>query len=245
MGTAPGAIRLVKAGFVVLDVTGAIQKIVAFQYNPETLVRKLEGAVAGAAGAAAPSSGTAAAGGISAGAGAPGAKTSGRTAAGVSAAAGTAGAGAVAAPARGAAAPVAAATTPSPHEVVSFTISLDAADKLQVGDALTQQSGVYPALSALELLMYPQPNTLTVWVSGGKRILPVSLTQMQIVEQMFDPALNPIRAEVSIALQVLKDADLANNAHGKALWDAHYNLMQQLANALSGVSLATLGITAI
>jgi hypothetical protein len=117
---------------------------------------------------------------------------------------------------------------------------------LQAGDALTQQNGIYPALSALELLLYAQPNTLTVWVSGSKRVLPVRITQMQIVEQMFGPTLNPVRAEVSVALQVLKDSDLANNAHGKALWDAHYNLMQQLANAaLSGVNLAMLGISGI
>jgi hypothetical protein len=205
MGTAPGAIKLVKAGFVVLDVTGAIQKIVVFQYNPETLVRRLDSAETNA-------------------------PTIPTTLPGETVPIGVRG-----------------PTVPSvPHESVTFTVSLDAADKLQAGDTVTQQNGVFPALSALELLMYPQPNTLTVWVSGSKRILPVYITQMQITEQMFDPALNPIRADVSIALQVLKDADLANNAHGKALWDAHYNLMQQLANALlSGVNLAMLGITGV
>jgi hypothetical protein len=205
MGTALGAIKLVKAGFVVLDVTGAILKIVVFQYNPETLVRRLDGV-----GASAPTSAT--------------------TLPGETVPIGTLGPPAL----------------PSPHELVNFTIALDAADKLQVGDALTQQNGVFPALSTLELLMYPQSNSLTVWVSGSKRILPVRITQMQITEQMFDPALNPIRAEVSVALQVLKDADLASNAHGKALWDAHSNVMQQLAKATStSINLGMLGITGI
>jgi len=205
MGTALGAIKLVKAGFVVLDVTGAILKIVVFQYNPETLVRRLD-----SVGASAPTSAT--------------------TLPGEAVPVGTLGPPAL----------------PSPHELVNFTIALDAADKLEVGDALTQQNGVFPALSALELLMYPQSNSLTVWVSGSKRILPVRIMNMQITEQMFDPALNPIRAEVSVVLQVLKDADLASSAHGKALWDAHSNVMQQLANATSSsISLGMLGITGI
>jgi hypothetical protein len=205
MGTALGAIKLVKAGFVVLDVTGAILKIVVFQYNPETLVRRLDGV-----GASAPTSAT--------------------TLLGETVPIGTPGPPAL----------------PFPHELVNFTIALDAADKLQVADALTEQNGVFPALSALELLMYPQSNSLTVWVSGSKRILPVRITQMQITEQMFDPALNPIRAEVSVVLQVLKDADFASNAHGKALWDTHSNVMQQLAKATSSsINLGMLGITGI
>jgi hypothetical protein len=212
MGTVPGAIKLVKAGFVVLDVKGAIVKIIAFQYNPETLVRRLEEAATSA-----PTT----------------APTAGTTLPGETVPIGVPG-------------PLALLPLPTPHETVSFTIALDAADKLQAGDAVTQQNGIYPALSALELLLYPQPNSLTVWVSGSKRVLPVRITQMQVTEQMFDPSLNPIRAEVSVALQVLKDADLANSAHGKALWDAHYNLMQQLATAaLSSINLGLLGITGI
>jgi len=46
MGSAPGQLKLVKAGFVVLDQTAAVQKIIAFQYNPETLVRRLDASAA-------------------------------------------------------------------------------------------------------------------------------------------------------------------------------------------------------
>jgi|SRR5271166_921286 len=187
MGIGPA--KLVKAGFVVLDTTtGAVLKIVVFQYNPETLVRRLE-------------------------------------------------AGAVPAP------PLPPFVS-APHETVSFTVAVDAADKLEAGDAATQQNGVYPALSALELLMYPTPGTLTVWVSGSKRVEPVRITEMQIAEQAFDSALNPIRVEALVTLQVLKDADLANNPRGKALWDAHFNILQQLARLDAG-TLAAMGITGI
>lgn len=192
-----------KAGFVVLDgTTGVIQKIIVFQYNPETLVRRLDVAVG------------------------PGQLPTTRPP-GVVGAAGTAAAG------------------PQPRETVNFTIALDAADKLETGDALTQQNGLQPAIAALELLLYPQANTLTVWVSGSKRILPVRITELQIIEQMFDPTLNPIRAEVSVSLNVLKDADLGANSRGRAIWDAHFATLQQLDQTLGNGSLSVLGITGI
>jgi hypothetical protein len=43
MSTAPGSVKLVKGGFVQLDAANAVSKIIGFQYNPETLVRRLEG----------------------------------------------------------------------------------------------------------------------------------------------------------------------------------------------------------
>ena len=189
MSSFPGSPKLVKAGFVQLDpATSVVLRVLAFQYNPETLVRHLDG---------------------------------------------------VATPP-----PPAPGVTAAPRETVTFTLVLDAADKLQAGDAVAGQSGILPALAALELLLYPAGNPLTVWVSGGKRVVPVRIAEMQIVEQAFDPALNPIRAEVAITLVVLKDADLATSAHGRALWDAHYAALQQLAQTAGG-TLAGLGLTGI
>jgi hypothetical protein len=186
--TAPGSEKLVKAGFVVLDgTTGVILKIIVFQYNPETLVRRLD-------------------------------------------------AGTVPAPP-----PIAGA----PKETVSFTMSLDAADKLETGDPLTQQSGLLPVIAALELLLYSPQASLTVWVSGSRRVLPVRISELVFNEQAFDPTLNPIRAEVSVSLQVLKDADLAANSRGRAIWDAHYATLQQLAQTLGNGPLSALGITGI
>ncbi len=90
MGTAPGALKLVKAGFVLLDgATGVVQKVIVFQYNPETLVRRLDASTATFAGTGVGSAGVAQAIGV---------------------------------------APVAPAV---PTESVSFTLALDAADKLE------------------------------------------------------------------------------------------------------------------
>ena len=211
MGSAPGQLKLVKAGFVVLDQNAAVQKIIAFQYNPETLVRRLD---AGAA--------------ITSGTGV-----------------GSISAGATAASAASHAVGAAPVALPAPAEFVSFTLSLDAADKLERGDAVTQQNGLLPIIASLELLLYPQANTLTLWVSGNKRIVPVHINELLFNEQAFDPLLNPIRGEVSVSLKVLKDADLPPGSHGRALWDTYYLQLQQLAKMLEAVPLGALGITAV
>jgi len=75
--------------------------------------------------------------------------------------------------------------------------------------------------------------------------VPVRLTEIQIAEQAFDAALNPIRADVSVQLQVLKDADFPANSRGRALWDAHYATLQQLAQAAGNGSLGALGLSGI
>ena len=235
-----GSTKLLKAGFVVLDATGVISKIVAFQYNPETLLRRLDGVVPVTPPTVTRSPGVTAAGGL-----APGAGAASGVAAAAGLASGAAGGGTAAAggsPA-GAAAATAAILKSAPRETVSFTLVLDAADKLETADAVTQQDGLLPAISALELLLYPLGNGITVWVSGSRRVVPVRITEMQIVEQSFDPTLNPIRAEVAVTLQVLKDADLVNNPRGRALWDAHFATLQQLAKLANSGTLAALGLT--
>ena len=56
-----------------------------------------------------------------------------------------------------------------------------------------------PLQAAFEFLMYAPASThsFTVFVSGQNCILPVRVTGLPIVEQVFDSNLNPIRAEVN------------------------------------------------
>ena len=208
MAITVGPAKLVKAGFVQLDARNPKPQIVVFQYNPETLVRRLEGTASPATGAASGVHGATASGGGATGAGAP--------------------------------------VLTVPVETVSFTIPLDATDQLERGDPLTQQSGLLPMISALELLLYPSPGVVTVWVSGNRRVMPVRIRELVFDEKSFDAALNPIRAELFVSLQVLKDAELANDPLGRALWDAHFATLQQLAKTVfdSG-SIAALGLTGI
>lgn len=138
------------------------------------------------------------------------------------------------------------APPPSPREVIAFTIIFDAADKLEAGDPIAQQEGILPALAALQVLLTAGPMTLTVWVSGNKRVAPVHITGMQFVEQAFDPRLNPIRAEVAVTLMVMTDQELANDPRGRSLLDAYSLTLQQLAQLeFNNGSLAALGLSGI
>ena len=53
----------------------------------------------------------------------------------------------------------------------------------------------------LEIAPMEAPLTLFVW--SKSRIVPVRVTDFSITEEAFDPALNPIRAKVSLGLRVL------------------------------------------
>jgi len=136
-----------------------------------------------------------------------------------------------------------------PSESIDLTIRLDASSlDLSLLSVDAAAFGVQPALSALEMLLYPKGGTesapgkqipqpgkvqisyaekkvpllLFVW---GARALPVQLTSFLVTEQAFDQRLNPVRAEVSVGLQVLtpdqlpdgigKDAYRATHAQRK------------------------------
>jgi hypothetical protein len=122
-----------------------------------------------------------------------------------------------------------------PREVITFTITLDAADSLEHADEHpeTAETGIYPSLSAIEMLLYPgnsvqtqksflgikwplsgnkRPLTLFVW--GNERLLPVLVTDLNINEEIFDPALNPLRADIEITMLVLNDTDLPRAYRG-------------------------------
>ncbi|HXQ80568.1 MAG TPA: hypothetical protein VN775_04595 [Opitutaceae bacterium] len=102
------------------------------------------------------------------------------------------------------------AATGSPLETIVFTLTLDATDALEQGNAQAASLGVYPVLSAIELLMYPPlpgltPVTLFVW--GPSRIIPVRVVGLNILESLFDPNLSPIQATVQVTLTVAPPGD--------------------------------------
>jgi hypothetical protein len=130
----------------------------------------------------------------------------------------------------------------APEETISIDVEIDATDQLERGDATTARLGIYPQLSALEMLLYPKsalvvantvllaigtieiipPNApLTIFVWGPKRALPVKLTEFTINEEAYDASLNPIRAKVSLGLRVLSYNDLPLTNPGYALFLAH------------------------
>jgi hypothetical protein len=98
-----------------------------------------------------------------------------------------------------------------PRETIEFTLPLDATDSLEQADAQAIQTGIYPWLSAIELLMYPSPSggdPLTLFVWGQNRILPVRVIGLKILERLFDANLSPIQALVQVTLLVASAAEL-------------------------------------
>jgi hypothetical protein len=130
----------------------------------------------------------------------------------------------------------------APVESIKLDVEVDATDQLEKDDSRAKAMGIYPQLSALEMLIYPKSalviaNTvllavgtievippmapLTIFVWGPKRALPVRLTEFSITEEAYDPNLNPIRAKVSLGLRVLSYSDLPLTHPGYSLFLAH------------------------
>jgi hypothetical protein len=146
--------------------------------------------------------------------------------------------------------PEAAKPAPAaPFETIEFTLLLDATDSLAEDDTQAVNLGVYPLLSAIELLMYgtsavPSPVTLFIW--GPNRIIPVSLTELRIAERLFEPNLSPVQASVHVTLTVVSAANLTAGSPGLEWLLRYIASLEGLAStgyapstAASGVNLAS------
>lgn len=146
----------------------------------------------------------------------------------------------------------------APIETIKVDVEIDATDQLEKGDAGTKADGIYPQLSALEMLIYPKsalviantvlmaigtieviPPTapLTIFVWGPKRAVPVRVSELSITEEAYDEKLNPIRAKVSLGLRVLSYSDLPLTNPGYALFLAH-----QIAKEVMGAKASLKGL---
>ena len=218
MTTFPRSPRVLKGGIVLIDpVTSAVKRIIVLQYNPETLSRTLQ--VQGAAGEGGDRS-------------------------------------------------EALRLKGPPVETIKLDAEIDAADQLEFPDqhSTVVQFGIYPQLAALETIIYPTskqlqdnenlarrgtleilptetPLMLFVW--SKSRVLPVRLTDFSITEEAFDPALNPIRAKVSLGMRVLNMFDLGFAHKGSSLFMAYLKQKEQFSNQGIATSLSSLGIGGI
>lgn len=86
---------------------------------------------------------------------------------------------------------------------------------------------------------------LPLFVFGARRILPVRITELSIAEEAFDAGLNPIRAKVSLGLRVLSVDDLGFDAKGGSLFMTYLQSKEQHARQARRGTFATLGITGI
>ena len=95
----------------------------------------------------------------------------------------------------------------------------------------------------LEIVPMESPLTLFIW--SKNRVLPVRLTDFSVTEEAFDPNLNPIRAKVSIGMRVLSINDLPFEHKGSSLFMSYHQQKEALAARATGASLNALGITRI
>jgi hypothetical protein len=147
-----------------------------------------------------------------------------------------------------------------PGETMSFSLRVDASELLAQSNPIAAASGILPTLSALELLMVPQsamsinlaslvggggggsapyqlpqsklPTVLFFW--GPFRIVPVAITSMTITETEYDTLLNPVRADVSVNLQVLIPSQLA----GDTIANGAYKYSQGVKEVMAALNLA-------
>src|SRR5262245_3347215 len=140
------------------------------------------------------------------------------------------------------------------EQSISFDIRLDATDKLDDGDTITEQFGIAPQIATLEQMVYPKDESLigkaldallgspkgfsftrganpplVLFIFGRKRVLPVNINSLNITETEFSADLNPIRATVGVSLTVIE---------GKSV---PYLYSKAMTEAMSVLNLANIG----
>lgn len=218
MSSFPGSPRLIKGGLVLVDAeTGKVRKVISLQYNPDTLNRTLQPQSAGA-------------------------ESGDRL--------------------------ETLRLKGPPLETIKLEAEIDATDQLEFPDRNpnTVRSGIAPQLAVLETILYPTSGQLQVndllsrggsleiipaaaplvlFVWSRNRVVPVRLTEFSIMEEAFDPALNPIRAKVTLNLRVLSINDLTFGTTGGSIYLAYHQQKENLARLVQGNALTPLGLTTL
>jgi hypothetical protein len=153
-------------------------------------------------------------------------------------------------------------------ETLTIEADIDAADYLEFPDQHqdTVEHGIQPQLAALEAMVNPtsaQLNTNNMLQSAGtleiapmegpmalfvwsrNRIVPVRVTSFSITEEAFDTQLNPIRATVSLTMQVLNINDLGFQHKGGSLFMNYLQNKERLAGKAPGASLDDFGVSSL
>ena len=216
MSTFPNSPRLLKGGLVVIDAeSGAIQRVIALQYNPDTLSRNLQPKTTGSE-----STDRAEVLRLKG----PPVETF-KLEAEIDAAdmleRGDTSAGEV-----------------GIHPSLAVLEALVSPTSGQLNDInRLGRSGT------LEIAPMVSPLILFVW--SKNRVTPVRITDLGITEEAFDPNLNPIRAKVSLGLRVLSVDDLGFDTKGGNIFMAYLRNKEQLAGRYKAGALSALGITGI
>jgi hypothetical protein len=115
------------------------------------------------------------------------------------------------------------------------TMVYPASGQLRANDLLAQ-------IGTLEIVPMETPLALFVW--SKSRILPVRVTEFGITEEAFDTALNPIRAKVSLGLRVLSVNDVPSGHKAASLFMNYLQQKERLAGGAGG-QLSALGLSGV
>lgn len=216
MSTFPGSPRLLKGGIVLINAeTGAVQRIIALQYNPDTLTRSLQIKGVGAEG---------------------GDRSEALRLKGPPTETIKLDAEIDATDQLETAVPQATRLGLHPQLAALEIIVYPTSSQLQANNSRA-------AAGTLEIA--PMETPLTLFIFGAKRILPVRLTEFSITEEAFDVALNPIRAKISLGMRVLSVDDLGFNHKGGNLFMRYLQDKEQMARLSVGGTFGVLGIGGI
>lgn len=217
--TAPFSPKLIKGGIVLIDpATAQVQRVIALQYNADSLKRELKGQEAGGEAGSDRAEPTRFKG--------PAVET-------ISFEADLDATDQLEFPDQN---PNAVAYGLAPQ--IALLESLSQPTSAQLTKVNSQASS-----GTLEIAPMLAPLLLLVW--GAGRVIPVKLTSFSVTEEAFDPALNPIHAKASFSLRVLTVDDLGYASKGGALFMTYLQNREQLAAKVQPVSLSTLGVTGI
>jgi len=92
----------------------------------------------------------------------------------------------------------------------------------------------------LEIVPMEAPLTLFVW--SKQRVVPVRITDFSVSEEFFDTQLNPIQAKVSLGMRVLTVDDLGFDHRGGQYFMNYHKTKERLAKKAPGGDLSTLGL---
>jgi len=214
----PNSPRLIKGGIVLIDAdTGAVKRVIALQYNPDTLTRTLQvQAFSGDSGDRSEAM-----------------RIKGPPVETIKLDAEIDATDQLEFPDKN---PEATKTGILPQLAALETIVYPTSIQLLANNALAKSG-------TLEIVPMQSPLSLFVW--SQNRILPVRLTDFSVTEEAFDPNLNPIRAKVSIGMRVLSVNDLGFDHKGGNLFMTYLQKKEQLAARSASAAISTLGITGI
>jgi hypothetical protein len=213
MSVSPASPRLVRGGLVLVDPdSSAVLRIIALQYNPDTLTRSLQ---------------VQATGGESQGR-SESLRLKGPPVETIKL---DAEIDAVDQQERGD--PTTADVGIHPQLAALETIIYPSTRQLQTTNTLAQSG-------TLEVAPMEAPLTLFIW--SKNRLVPVRITDFSITEEAFDPTLNPIRAKVSLGMRVLSVQDIGFSEPGGSLYMAYQQQKERLATRDRAGSLGALGI---